>query len=186
MKTLRPNDALADGWEPSPPPHVGPDGLAIGPPSVENVPPYPSLCEAGPCVHFHRFEIQVEATSPLSQQVPIELPDGPRVEATPGGKVYRPLPVFHTRVERYCYPDTGIELELGSTSMVRCNRFSPVGGWEEYRRPRMRKPTDENPSGDSRSQSYIAKVKAWKDARAKEAHEAADVEREINEMKEKL
>ena len=183
MKTLRPNDALAEGWEPSPPPHIGPDGLAIGPPSVDSVPPYPSLCEAGPCQHLHRFEIQVDAASPLAQRVPIVLPDGPRVETTPGGKVYQPLPVFHTRVERYCYPSTGIELELKSASMVRCNRFTPVGGYEEYQR--QRKPTPNNPTGASRSQVYVAKVKAWKDARAKEAQEAADIEQEIAEMKER-
>ncbi len=179
MKTLRPNDALADGWEPSPPPHIGPDGLAIGPPSVESVEPYPSLCEAGPCQHFHRFEIQVEATSPLAQQVPIEIPDWPRVETTPVGKVYRPLPVFHTRVERYCYPSTGIELELGSASMVRCNRFKPPESWHQQRRS-----TDDNLTGASRAAVYVAKVKAWKDARAKEAQEAADIEQEIAEMKE--
>jgi len=150
---------------------------------VDSVPPYPSLCEAGPCQHLHRFEIQVDAASPLAQRVPIELPDGPRVETTPGGKVYQPLPVFHTRVERYCYPSTGIELELKSASMVRCNRFTPVGGYEEYQR--QRKPTPNNPTGASRSQVYVAKVKAWKDARAKEAQEAADIEQEIAEMKER-
>ena len=178
MKTLRPNEALADGWEPSPAPHVGPDGLAVGPTSVESVPPYPSLCEAGPCRHFHRFEIQVEATSPLAQQVSVELPDGPRVESTPGGKVYRPLPVFHTRVERYCYPDTGIELELGSASMVKCNRFSP-----RTQPARVRNAADQ--TGRSRWDLYLDKVKAWKADRAREAQEAADVERDIANMKEK-
>jgi hypothetical protein len=175
MKTLRPNDALADGWEPSPPPHIGPDGLAIGPPSVESFPPYPSLCEAGPCQHFHRFEIQVEATSPLAQQVPIELPDGHRVETTPAGKVYRPLPVFHTRVERYCYPSSGIELELGSTSMVRCNRFKPPESWHKI----------SDKTGAIPASVYAAKVKAWKAARAQEAQEAADIEQDIAKMKEK-
>lgn len=181
MKTLHPNHDLADGWEPSPPPSVGPDGLAVGPPSTDDVPPYPGICEAGPCRYLHRFELQVDAANPLAQQVPIELPDGlARVESTPGGKTYRPLPVFHTRVERYCYPATGIELELGSTSIVRCNRFSPMtvttpeGRTLDWSSGRPK--TDKNPSGASPARIYADKVKAWKAARLKEAQEAAEAE----------
>lgn len=177
MKTLRPHDSLQDGWEPSPAPYAGPDGLLVGPPSAPTEPPYPSLCEAGPCKHFHRVEIQVEAENPLAQRIEVPLPDGlARVESTPGGKVYRPLPVFHTSVTRACYPDVGIEIELRATPVVRCNRFEPRN-MEHWTSGVHRGGV----SGTPRKELYAQQVRDWHDARAHAQREAEEAERAIAE-----
>ncbi len=163
VKTLSPNDGLQDGFDLASGPPVGPDGMPLPLPHATRTPPRPSLCAAGPCQHYHRLEIQVEAQDPRGQQHPIKVPDGtPRTESSGDGTLYRPLPVFHTAVHHYCYPSSGIEIELGNVPVVSCNRHVLV---ESAARGSMRE--------------YERKLVEWTLARAEDQAEADEAERAI-------
>lgn len=164
MKTLAPRDSLQDGFDLTDGPPVGPDGMPAPLPQASRTPPYPTLCAAGPCRHYHRLEIQVEAQDPKGVMHAVQVPDGtPRTERVTGGTLYRPLPVFHTAVHHYCYPDVGIENVLDAP-VVSCNRHEPRG------------------SGTYQSSlDYPAMVRAWETARAAEQAEADEAERLIQE-----
>lgn|GEM_PF-6951278 len=92
------------GWEPTVFPARGPDGLIPAPPP-SRLPAleHPSLCEAGPCRHYHRVVCLMDAAEPL---------DGS------GGTA-------HEQVTRACYPAPGVELELGEAPITRCSRWEP-------------------------------------------------------------
>ena len=92
------------GWEPAVFPARGPDGLIPAPPP-SRLPAleHPSLCEAGPCRHYHRVACLMDAAEPL---------DGS------GGTA-------HEQVTRACYPAPGVELELGEAPITRCSRWEP-------------------------------------------------------------
>lgn len=109
-------DDLQDGFEPGQLPPVGPDGaLELTPPRKMTSPP-PRLCEAGPCVNYHRFEIQLDVTRPIAARV------------EPGGKLSGeapPMP-FHVRTFHYCYPTPGVETDLGELPVLSCNKWMPV------------------------------------------------------------
>lgn len=81
--------------------------------------PRPSLCEAGPCRHYHRFAVQVDAEPPKVRRLPVVVPGV-------AGDTYQPPATFHTETHRYCYPDTGIEMSLGVMPVTECNRWDPV------------------------------------------------------------
>ncbi len=72
----------------------------------------PRLCEAGPCRHYHTMTIQLDAQQPHAERV-----DGRLVEH---GRV------FHTEQHHYCYPDVGIETNLGALPVLSCNRWVPI------------------------------------------------------------
>ncbi len=110
MRSSNVQDGLQRDFEPAPLPAAGPDGgLNLEPQRV--IPPdRPSLCQAGPCQNYHRFEVMLEVAQPIA----IRLPDGRR---------HQPGPVTHTSVNHYCYPTVGIELELNAP-IVSCNRFA--------------------------------------------------------------
>jgi len=163
VKTLNPHDDLAEGFEPSPLPPMGPDG-APQIPALRVIPPArPSLCHAGPCVHYHRIVIQVDAADPRAVKVPIRLPESaPGVESAPSGSVYRAPAAYHTQTHHYCYPDTGIEIDLGALPVVECNRW-------ECQRP------------DRAALEHNRRVQEWEAARAAAAEEAAVIEQQIAE-----
>lgn len=75
----------------------------------------PRLCEAGPCAHYHRFCLQVDA-------------ENPKDERRPDGTVIHHGRVFHVQTHHYCYPDVGIETNLGALPVLACNRWVPIGG----------------------------------------------------------
>lgn len=129
MKRITPNDEMQDGFESAQLPPIGPDGAPDIPP-VQAVPsPRPTLCQAGPCRNYHRLELEVDAALPMPVTVPIRLPrDTPGVQQSPKGTVYTPPADLHTQINHYCYPAEGIEIELGSTSVVQCNRWAPSMG----------------------------------------------------------
>lgn len=113
-------DGLQEDFEPGQLPPIGPDGAPEIPPQRRISAPAPRLCEAGPCVNYHRFEIQLDVTRPIAG----------RVEE--GGKLAGdapPMP-FHTRVCHYCYPTVGIETDLGDLPVLSCNRWKPLSGGE--------------------------------------------------------
>lgn len=116
-------DELAEGFEPSPLPPVGPDGaLELPKLRVFREPP-PRLCEAGPCHHYHRFEIQLDAQAPQGAR----LLEGGKIEPLRDGSgAAVPMPgVLHTEVHHYCYPTAGVETILGDLPVTSCNRWSP-------------------------------------------------------------
>jgi hypothetical protein len=107
-------DMLSD-FEPRPL-AIGPDGGIELTEQVKIIPPPPRLCEAGPCRHYHRFVIQLDAEAPRGQGV------------EPGGKIIG-LPEgqpFHTSTKHYCYPALGIETELGALPVLECNFWDPL------------------------------------------------------------
>jgi len=162
VKTLSPRDGLQEGFDLAAPTHIGPDGGPVMAPPVTRSPPRPSLCSAGPCVNYHRLEIQVEAEDPKAQLVPIRLPAGtPRTEAVPLGTLVHHPATFHTAVHHYCYPSPGIEIELGDVPVVTCN-LHRGGSLEDL-------------------EKYLLAVAEWEAARAREAEQAAAAERVIAE-----
>lgn len=113
-------DELQEGFEPSPFPPMAPDGALEIPPLRAVSDPPPRLCEAGPCRHYHRMVLQLDAQRPIANAI------------EPGGKLVgiAPEQPFHVNVHHYCYPDTGIETELGSLPVLECNRWEPFSDHE--------------------------------------------------------
>ena len=102
MKSSTLTSRFLAGFEPLVLPPPGPDGMIpAGPPRSLPVVQPPSLCEAGPCHHYHRVASVMDAE------------DG----GTPGQT--------HRQVTRACYPAPGIELELGEVPVLQCSRWEP-------------------------------------------------------------
>lgn len=183
MRTTDPPGQLQEGFEPAPAPTVGPDGHLAPPILRPPVPARPRLCEAGPCRHYHRLEIQVDAENPNAQKIPVRLPVLlPGMERTPDGVVYQPPAVFHTAVEHYCYPDTGIEMVLGATPVVSCNRWAPVYDQQVMSadgRKLVSRRTDERFWSSPQGRAYQEAVQAWEAARLEESRQAEEAERLI-------
>lgn len=115
MQSTDVRDELADGFESAALPPRAPDGtLAPFSASKGLDEPPPRLCEYGPCRHYHRFDVQVDAENPKSERI--------------AGRLVVHAKVFHTSVHHYCYPDVGIETVLGAMPVLGCNRWVPVGG----------------------------------------------------------
>jgi hypothetical protein len=74
--------------------------IPAGPPTLPIAQP-PSLCEAGPCHHYHRVASIMDTE------------DGGAPGAT------------HRQITRTCYPGVGIELELGEAPVLQCSRWEP-------------------------------------------------------------
>lgn len=103
-KTRSAADDLAEGWEPSPLPGQLPDGSLGLPPLRAPTMAAPSLCELGPCVHYHRMTYQIDAAAPT--------------DGSPGGLFQQ---TAHT-----CYPTPGIEIELRGTPVFECSLWTPM------------------------------------------------------------
>lgn len=147
VKRVDVQDALQDGFEPGALPPIGPDGAPDLPPLRPATDPPPRLCEAGPCVHYHRFEIQMDAQRAI----------GDRLEE--GGRIVGNAPPqpFHVHTHHYCYPDTGIEMELGGLPVLTCNRWQPMTGGDHADRER----TEEQFLASARGQKYKTALDAW-------------------------
>lgn len=105
--------------------------------------PAPRLCEAGPCRHYHRFSIQLDAQDPLAERK--------------DGKLIQHARVFHATTNHYCYPEVGIESNLGSLSVLECNRWAPIKGLLTMTRTVKAR--------------YQRELAAWHDEREREADE---------------
>lgn len=173
MKRIVPHETLAEGWEPAPPPVLASDGMPQFAALRHPLPPRPSLCQRGPCIHYHSLTVQVDAESPRAKPVPIRLPAGPGVRAAPQGSVYQAPASFHTREEHYCYPTAGIEIDLGAMPVVRCSRYRCCSADDEGRT------ADEEDRADLAA--FDLAVQNWEAERLREADEAREVERLINE-----
>lgn len=99
-----PTDGLADGFEASSlPPIAGDGGLQLEPAPTDPLPEGPiSICELGPCRHYHELFAELDAQKPL---------DGSKMR----------LPVIR---HRSCYPIAGREIEL-SHGVKECNLWDP-------------------------------------------------------------
>lgn len=176
MRTIEPHSDLQEGFEPAPVPPIGADGGPIIQPQRSDPPARPSLCQAGPCRNYHRLVTQVDAENPRAVRLPIVLPEGtPGAQQTPQGTLYRAPAVFHTETHHYCYPNPGIEMNLGTLPVVECNRWDPM--------------TEASPASDftveerryyywrgEAGMAHRAQLAAWEAARAAEAAEAAEAE----------
>jgi predicted Zn-ribbon and HTH transcriptional regulator len=176
MKTIDPHSDLQEGFEPAPAPPIGPDRSPIIQPQRSDPPARPSLCRAGPCRNYHRFVTQVDAENPRAVPLPIVLPEGtPGAQQTPQGTLYRAPAVFHTETHHYCYPDPGIEMNLGALPVVECNRWDPpsripIGRVDALADRRARFWITE------KGRVHLEQLAAWEAARAAEAAEAAEAE----------
>jgi hypothetical protein len=134
------------------------------------------LCEAGPCFRYHRLEIQVDAEDPRAQKVPVRLPVlSPGMEAAPDGTIYRAPAVYHTVTEHYCYPEMGIEMALGPTPVVECNRWVPLRHAPATTKEIVKADFLASPEGIA----YRDAVARWELERERQAAEAAEAERQI-------
>lgn len=114
MRSLDVRDDLADGIGDGTGAMAGADGmLAFEPARLYEEPP-PSLCSFGPCRHYHRMGVQLDAQSARPERV--------------GGKLIEHPKAFHTQTSHYCYPEMGIEMTLGAMPVLECNRWTPVMG----------------------------------------------------------
>lgn len=159
MKRIVAQDELAEGFEPGPLPPIGPDG-AVHIPPLKKLPvlELPRLCEAGPCVHYHTFTLQLDAARPIADRVG----EGGVLEGD------APAQPFHTQVHHYCYPTVGIETELGALPVLTCNLWEPRDPDGENNRRHAEDRWFATPQG----QAYLQKRQAWEDQRQAE-HDAA-------------
>lgn len=102
-------------------PALGPDGAPMLERAHELPLAPPRLCEAGPCRHYHVMQVQLDAQQPLG--------------SGPTGSVGS---VFHTELHHYCYPEVGIETNLGGQPVLACNRWVPITSLFRRRRGIMR------------------------------------------------
>jgi len=116
MRPMRSRDVQnesIDSFEPGPLPPMGPDGAPLLEPVRIPAADPPRLCEAGPCRRYHVMKIQLDAQQPGRER----LEDGTVIDHAR---------VFHTEAHYYCYPDVGIETNLGSQPVLECNRWVPI------------------------------------------------------------
>jgi hypothetical protein len=140
-------------------PGIGPGGLMTQP-DGPIAPPPPRLCEAGPCVNYHRLAIQLDVETAKAQSI------------EPGGKASG-LPdkmPFHVRVHHYCYPTVGVETELGSLPVLECNRWQPKTNAEICDDEQRQRKFMEGAAG----LEYQAAHDAWEAARAAELESVDD------------
>lgn len=109
---------LQDGFEPSPLPPISPDGA----PKLSSLrviaDPPPRLCEAGPCRHYHRFGIQLDVQSPIG----VRVMDGDKH----GQIIGQAAQEFRVQTHHFCYPETGVETNLGELPVTHCSRWDPL------------------------------------------------------------
>lgn len=179
MKTLDPRSDLQDGFEPAPAPPIGPDGAPIIAAQQADPPARPSLCLAGPCRNYHQLVTQVDAANPSAVRLPVVLPDGtPGAEVTLHGTLYRAPAVFHVQTNHYCYPNVGIEIDLGSVPVVECSRWSPLLATEWQPRETDRAVFRASPAGVA----FQRQLDDWARARAAAEEGAEEAARLIEAM----
>jgi len=164
-------DDLAQGFELADPPSP-----ANAEPLRDRRPPPPRLCEQGPCRHYHRFEIQVDAEDPRLIRVPDSVPKTiPGVQETPRGLVYQPPSSFHREVHHYCYPSDGVDTNLGSLPVLACNRWCPKTPSQEM--------DEEHCQGKFRLSDewaeYTRRLAEWTRAREQERRDADTVDQMV-------
>ena len=159
MRSTDVQDELAEGFEVSELPPIGPDGAPQLSPLRTPTDQPPRLCEAGPCRHYHRMTIRMDAADPLPQRGA----DG-ALRSSPSN--------FHVEQHHYCYPDVGIEAKLGRLPVLECNRWSPISARDERAVAENRGAFMESAAGVA----YQAEMKAWQARRAAElaAEQSAD------------
>ena len=139
-------DSLQEDFEPSALPPIGPDGAPEIPPMRKDAVPPPRLCEAGPCRHYHTFTIQLDAAQPIAAEV------------ENGRLIGRaPRPEMHIHVHHYCYPETGIETELGALPVLQCSRWEPLTPAEIRARADREAEFNESEAG----QKFQTALDAW-------------------------
>lgn len=161
-------DSLQEGFE-------IPKGMPEMKPVATATPPRPRLCAAGPCAHYHRFQIQLAAADPGQIAVAAPVPaTTPSVRQEGEGQFYTPPRVFHIQEHHYCYPTTGVEMELGDLPVLECNRWSPQS---DLPQALAADTFNRSPAG----QQFAAEVAAWEAARQAELEAAAKAEALIQE-----
>lgn len=134
---IDPSDRLSEGWEPAPLPARTPNDPM---PSSPRLPvlslPAPTLCEQGPCAHYHKAVLRFDAATPM---------DGSQ-------------DVTHVQNLRSCYPTAGISIELEDSPVFECSRWSPLDLAFKARLERLRSDFMESAEGAQ----YAGELAAWR------------------------
>ena len=120
-------------------------------------PQAPRICEQGPCIHYHRLETQMDVAAPQ--------------DGTAAG--------LFTQVHHACYPDTGIEIELGDTPVLECNRWEPMTPALKTKLKRATKQHFKTKDG----KQFLKELWVWVNAKAQQQSE---IEKAAAEEAEKL
>lgn len=174
MKTKDLQDDITESFEVSKLPPIGPDG-SLGLEPQRSVPdPRPRLCEAGPCEHYHRLRVQVDAEAPRAMKLPFRLPVIPEgARAVDDGMLYRPPPSFHTQLHHTCYPTPGIEIDIGPEPIVECSRWRPGSPTAQIKQQEL---FLRSPAGIE----YRKQVDAWEARQADQESAAASIQADID------
>lgn len=98
-KIIDPRTRLSEDFEPNPAPDMS--GVPPPPRLLPVIHP-PSLCEQGPCAHYHEITALADAATPMDGSLRV-----------------------HVQVLRTCYPHAGIEMPLNGSPVFECNRYVP-------------------------------------------------------------
>lgn len=129
-------DRLFPDYEPPPLPPIGPDGSLMTPSvPVRLVVLPPSLCEQGPCAHYHEFRMPYDAAKPM---------DG----SSSGDNV---------STVRTCYPNAGVEFPLNGVTVLECGLWKPIDPAVLSMRADARNRYMASPAG----QKYTEEIDAW-------------------------
>lgn len=111
-------------------------------------------------MNYHRFEIQLDVEGPKAESI------------EPGGQMagLSPRQPFHVRVHHYCYPTSGVETELGSLPVMKCNRWEPMNPVATRELDNDRDQFFKSDAG----KRYLAELAAWQEARDAENAEMDD------------
>jgi len=134
---IDPSDRLSDGWEPAPLPARTPDDPMPSSPKMPapSVAP-PTLCELGPCAHYHKAVLRFDAATPM---------DGS-------------ASVTHTQNLRSCYPTAGISIELEDSPVFECSRWAPIDNVFKIRLEGLRNAALRSADGDQ----YKRELAEWR------------------------
>lgn len=144
---IDPSERLSEGWDPASLPARTPNDPM---PSSPRMPMLslraPTLCEQGPCAHYHKAVMRFDAATPM---------DGSE-------------DVMHTQTLRSCYPTPGIAIELEDKPVFECSRWAPDFALAE-RLYRMRSEFHSSNAGAD----YVGELAAWEADQARVRAELA-------------
>lgn len=101
-KVIDPKAVFQDGWDPTAAAPIGPGGEVLPSPKMRPVIEPPTLCDQGPCRHYHQLVTLANAQGPKDGSL-----------------------VAYKQTVKTCYPEPGIEMPLNDVPVFACNRWDP-------------------------------------------------------------
>lgn len=181
MRSKELQDELQAGFETTPLPAPAPDGTLALPPMRRSLPQAPRLCAQGPCVHYHRLTVQLDAESARAAAVAAGAVHHGRLVGAPSES-------FHTATHHYCYPEKGIEADLGALPVLECNLWLPLADRIDLEIPKgpvlgpWRADIIYRFMGSEAGERYARELAAWKQALAAEERAQREAEAEAQRL----